>query len=64
MSPGRLAAALALVLMLPLATFVPALATLAMVTAVWVALHAYELIWWREARAASRSLLSCIRVFE
>jgi hypothetical protein len=27
-----------------------------LVAAVWVALHAYELIWWREARAQPRGL--------
>jgi hypothetical protein len=43
---------------LPLATVVPALAALALVTAVWVALHAYEFLWWREARADSRSMLA------
>jgi hypothetical protein len=37
---------------------VPALAALALVTAVWVALHTYELVWWREARAESRSALA------
>jgi hypothetical protein len=26
------------------------------VTVVWVALHAYEFIWWREARAQTRAL--------
>jgi hypothetical protein len=26
------------------------------VTTVWVGLHAYELIWWREARAETRAL--------
>jgi low temperature requirement protein LtrA len=57
-SRGRLAAALALLLLLPVATMVPALAALALVTAVWVALHAYELVWWREARADSRSALA------
>jgi low temperature requirement protein LtrA len=57
LSRGRFVAALALVLLLPLATVVPALAALALVTAVWVALHVYELIWWREARAESRSAL-------
>jgi hypothetical protein len=35
----------------PLATVIPALAALALVTAVWLALHTYELVWWREARA-------------
>jgi low temperature requirement protein LtrA len=57
-SRGRLAAALALLLLMPVATMVPALAALALVTAVWVALHAYELVWWREARAESRSVLA------
>jgi low temperature requirement protein LtrA len=57
-SRGRLAAALVLLLLLPLATMVPALAALALVTTVWLALHIYELVWWREARAESRSLLA------
>ena len=57
-SRGRFVAALVLLLMLPLATAVPALAALALVTAVWLALHAYELVWWREARAESRSVLT------
>jgi low temperature requirement protein LtrA len=58
LSRGRFVAALVIVLVLPLATIVPALAALALVTAVWLALHAYELVWWREARAESRSLLA------
>src|SRR5918999_180395 len=58
LSRGRFMAALALLLLLPLATAVPALAALALVTAVWVALHVYELVWWREARAESRSMLA------
>ena len=57
-SRGRFVAAVALLLVFPLATVVPALAALALVTAVWVALHAYELVWWREARAESRSMLA------
>jgi low temperature requirement protein LtrA len=57
-SRGRFVAAIAFLLVLPLATAVPALAALALVTAVWVALHAYELVWWREARAESRSMLA------
>jgi low temperature requirement protein LtrA len=57
-SRGRLSAAIALLLVLPVATVVPALAALALVTAVWLALHTYELIWWREARAESRSVLA------
>jgi low temperature requirement protein LtrA len=58
LSRGRFVAALALLLLLPLATMVPALAALALVTAVWVGLHAYELVWWRAARAESRSVLA------
>jgi low temperature requirement protein LtrA len=57
-SRGRFVAALVLLLVLPLATVIPALAALALVTAVWLALHTYELVWWREARAESRSLLA------
>ena len=57
-SRGRFAAALVLLLLIPLATAVPALAALALVTAVWLALHAYEIVQWREARAESRSLLA------
>jgi low temperature requirement protein LtrA len=53
-SRGRLVAAV----LLPVATMVPALAALALVTAVWLALHTYELVWWREARAESRSVLT------
>ena len=58
LSRGRFTAALLFVLLLPIATVIPALAALALVLAVWLALHAYELIWWREARAESRSALS------
>jgi low temperature requirement protein LtrA len=58
LSRGRFVAALALLLVLPLATMIPALAALALVTAVWLALHTYEIVWWREARAESRSVLA------
>jgi low temperature requirement protein LtrA len=58
LSSGRFAAALALVLAFPLATVIPALAALAVVTGIWLALHAYELVLWREARAESRSMLA------
>ena len=54
LSRGRFTAALLFLILLPVATVVPALAALALVTLVWAALHAYELVWWREARAASR----------
>jgi low temperature requirement protein LtrA len=53
---GRLVAAIVFGLLLPLALTVPALVALALVAAVWVALHAYEIIWWREARAQTRAL--------
>jgi len=53
---GRLVAAIASALLLPIALVVPALVALTLVTAVWVALHAYEIIWWREARARTRAL--------
>jgi low temperature requirement protein LtrA len=56
LSRGRLVAAVAFALLLPLAVAVPALVALTLVTAVWLALHAYELIWWREARAQTRAL--------
>jgi low temperature requirement protein LtrA len=55
-SRGRLVAALLFLVLLPVATMVPALAALALVSAVWLALHTYELVWWREARAESRSV--------
>ena len=57
-SRGRLTAAIVFLLVLPVATMVPALAALALVTAVWLGLHVYELVWWREARAESRSMLA------
>ena len=53
LSRGRFLAALTLLLLLPLATVVPALAALALVTTVWVTLHSYEVIRWREARAGT-----------
>jgi len=58
LSRGRFVAALLLLFLLPVATIVPALAALALVTAVWLALHTYEIVWWREARAESRSILT------
>jgi low temperature requirement protein LtrA len=58
LSRGRFVAAIVLVLLLPLAAVVPALAALALVTAAWLALHAYELVRWRESRAETRSLLT------
>jgi low temperature requirement protein LtrA len=57
-SRGRLVAAIVLLLLLPVATTVPALAALALVTPVWIGLHTFELVWWREARRESRSALA------
>jgi low temperature requirement protein LtrA len=53
---GRLVAAIACALLWPVAVVVPALIALALVATVWVALHAYVIIWWREARAQTRAL--------
>jgi low temperature requirement protein LtrA len=52
---GRLVAGVACAALLPVALVVPALVALVLVAAVWVGLHAYELIWWREARAETRA---------
>jgi low temperature requirement protein LtrA len=52
---GRLVASIACALLIPVAVVVPALVALALVAGVWVALHAYELIWWREARSEART---------
>jgi low temperature requirement protein LtrA len=56
LSRGRLIAAIACAAMLPVALASPALVALTLVAAVWVVLHIYELIWWREARAEARAL--------
>jgi hypothetical protein len=53
---GRLVAGVACALLWPVAVVVPALVALTLVTAVWIGLHAYEIIWWREARARTRAL--------
>jgi low temperature requirement protein LtrA len=53
---GRLIAAVACSLLVPVAVVVPALVALALVASVWVVFHAYEFIWWREARARTRAL--------
>jgi low temperature requirement protein LtrA len=52
---GRLVAAVACALLVPVTLAVPALAALALLCAVWVGLHAYEIVWWREARARTRA---------
>jgi low temperature requirement protein LtrA len=56
LSRGRSLAALVLALLLPVAIAVPALVALSLAAAVWLALHVYELIWWREDRARTRAL--------
>jgi low temperature requirement protein LtrA len=53
---GRLVAAIVCASLTPVTVAVPALAALALVAAVWVALHVYEIIWWRDARARTRAL--------
>ena len=53
---GRLTAAVACITIYPVALAVPALLALTLIAAVWVALHAYELIGWRGARAETRAL--------
>jgi low temperature requirement protein LtrA len=52
---GRLVAGIACAALLPVALVVPAIAALSLLAAIWIALHAYELIWWREARAETRT---------
>ena len=52
---GRPIAGLAFALLTPAAAALPALAALALVAAVWLGLHAYELIRWREERARRRA---------
>ena len=53
---GRLVAAVACALLSLIALVVPALAALALVATVWIALHVYEVVWWRDARAQTRAL--------
>jgi hypothetical protein len=42
---------------------VPALVALALVAAVWVAFHAYEIIWWREACAQTRAMRAPVSAY-
>jgi low temperature requirement protein LtrA len=58
LSRGRFVAALALLVVLPIATTIPALAALGLVAVVWLALHTYELVWWRGPRGETRSMLA------
>lgn len=55
LSRGRSVASLGFAVLWPVALVVPALAAIALVAAVWLALHAYELLWWREERARRRA---------
>src|SRR4029077_16111907 len=48
--------ALACIAVFPLPPAIPALAALAVITTIWVAFHAYELIWWRDERTRTRTL--------
>jgi low temperature requirement protein LtrA len=52
---GRLIAAVAFAAITLAAVHVPALAALALVAGVWLGLHLYELIYWREERARRRA---------
>jgi low temperature requirement protein LtrA len=54
LSWGRLTAAIVCALLIPVATAVRPLVALALVAGVWAGLHAYELIWYRAARAETR----------
>jgi low temperature requirement protein LtrA len=52
---GRFVAAIACAALLPIAPTAPAILALSLVATVWISLHAYELIWWRAARAETRT---------
>jgi low temperature requirement protein LtrA len=53
---GRPVAAAVCAALFPVALSVPGLVALSLVALVWVALHTYELVWWREARTQARAL--------
>jgi low temperature requirement protein LtrA len=53
---GRIVAAVACAAVFPVALAVPALVALTLIAAVWVALHAYEVLGYRDARAEARAL--------
>jgi low temperature requirement protein LtrA len=52
---GRLIASIVFVAVFPVALNVAAIVALSLVAAVWLGLHLYELVWWREARAQTRA---------
>ncbi len=54
LSRGRSVAAVAFAAVGAIAVELPALATVALVAAIWIGLHVYELVWWREERARRR----------
>jgi low temperature requirement protein LtrA len=55
LSRGRSVASVGFAALVPVGVVVPALVTIALVAAVWLGLHGYELIWWREERARRRA---------
>jgi low temperature requirement protein LtrA len=57
---GRLIAAVAFAALTLAAVHVPALAALALVAGVWLGLHLYELIYWREERARRRASAAAV----
>jgi low temperature requirement protein LtrA len=52
---GRFIAGIACAALFPVSLVVPAIVALSLLAAVWISLHAYELIWWRESRAEARA---------
>ena len=61
---GRPVAAIGFLLITPAATALPALAAIGLVAAVWICLHAYELLWWREERAQRRATVASDAVID
>jgi low temperature requirement protein LtrA len=55
LSRGRAAASVGFAALVPIAVVVPALVAIALVAAIWLGLHGYELIWWREERVLRRA---------
>jgi low temperature requirement protein LtrA len=53
---GRIVAAVACAAVFPVALAVPALVAVTLIAAVWVALHTYEILGYRDARAEARAL--------
>lgn len=55
LSRGRAVASVGFAALVPIAVVVPALVAIALVAAIWLGLHGYELIWWREERVLRRA---------